>query len=389
VSQAVSVVGVGMTPMYRRDQTPEAMASQVVGQAMADAGLGPAEVGLVVMANALGGRLCDQGCVRGQSWLRGAGLAPAPVVNVDNSCAGGSSALHLGTLAARAGQSPVVVVGVEKMWTGDRGATLAGIEDGLPSDERMALHARHDNGSGSVLMGLNANWVRQQIHDRGTSLEEIAATAAKARAQAARNPLAQFREQVSAEQVLGSEPVAPPLTRLMCSSFTDGAAAVVLVAGAAPGAPRVRATVLRSGDGELEYHDRLTETAEQAWKEAGLGPDEVDTVEVHDATSAEELWALEALGFFGAGEAGRATSAGGTAYGGTGPYVNPSGGLVGRGHPLGATGLCQVVELVDQLRGRAGARQRPGARTAVAVNTGGIMGGRDAGVVAVHVLQRG
>lgn len=389
MSQGVSVVGVGMTAMHRRDQAPDDMTREAVAQAMADAGLLPADIGLVVMANALGGRLCDQGCVRGQSWLRGAGLTPAPVINVDNSCAGGSSALHLGILAVRAGQSPVLVVGAEKMWTGDRQSTLAGIEDGLPSDERHALHARHENSSGSVLMSLNANWVRQQLDDRGTTLAEIAATAVKARAQAARNPLAQFRQETTADEVLASPSVVPPLTRLMCSSFTDGAAAVVLAGGTSPGAPRVRASVLRSGDGELDYHDRLTETAEQAWKEAGLGPADIEVVEVHDATSAEELWALEALGFFDVGQAGRASAAGHTGYGGSGVYVNPSGGLVGRGHPLGATGLCQVVELVGQLRGRAGSRQRPDSSTAMAVNTGGIMGGRDAGLVAIHVLQQG
>ena len=388
MTQDVSVVGVGMTAMHRRDQGPEAMVGQVVGEALSDAGLHGADVGMVVLANALGGRLCDQGCIRGQSWLRGSGLGTAAVVNVDNSCAGGSTALHVGTLAAGTGHSPVLVVGVEKMWTGDRAATLAGIEDGLPADERAALRGRHDNSTGSVLMGLNSTWVRHQIEERGTTVEEIAATAVKARAQASRNPLAQFRQPVTSEEVLSSPAVAPPLTRLMCSSFTDGAAAAVLVTGTSPGAPRVLASVLRSGDGEMDYHDRLTETAEQAYKEAALGPADVDVVEVHDATSAEELWALEALGFFRAGEAGAATLSGHTALGGRHVYVNPSGGLVGRGHPLGATGLCQLVELVEQLRGRAANRQRPHARTAMAVNTGGILSGRDAALVGVHVLQR-
>ncbi|HXW31642.1 MAG TPA: thiolase family protein, partial [Acidimicrobiales bacterium] len=354
MSQNVSVAGVGMTPMDRRDRTPETMVAEVVRQALDDAGLAAADLGLVVVANALGGRLCDQGCIRGQSWLREVGLGPAGVVNVDNSCAGGSTAMHVGTMAARAGQSPVLVVGVEKMWTGDRAATLAGIEDGLPSDERARLRAHHDNGNGSVLMGLNSAWVRHQIEQRGTTLDEIAATVVKARDQAARNPLAQFRTTVTADEVLSSAPVAPPLTRLMCSSFTDGAAAVVLAAGASPGAPRVAASVLRSGDGGSEYHDRLHETAQQAYKEAGLGPGDIEVVELHDATSAEELWALEALGFFEPGRAGRATSDGLTAFGGSGVYVNPSGGLVGRGHPLAATGLCQLVELTEQLRGRAG-----------------------------------
>jgi len=386
VTQDVSIVGVGMTPMDGRHHSPDALACEAVEGALADAGLSPGDVGLVVAANALGARLCDQGCIRGQSWLRRAGLGSAGVVNVDNSCAGGSSALHVGLLGARGGQSPVLVVGVEKMWTGSRDQTIAGIEDGLPADERAQLRAGLEPGAPSVLMSLNARWVRQQLGERGTTLHEIAATAVKARRCAGRNPLAQFRAPVTVEEVLGAPVVSGDLTRLMCSSFTDGAAAVVLAAGAVPGAPRVRASVLRSGNGDLEYHDRLDATAQEAWKEAGLGPSDVDVVELHDATSAEELYALEALGFYPAGAAGAATAAGETDLGGGGVCVNPSGGLVARGHPLAATGLCQIAELVLQLRGEAGARQRPGARVGVAVNTGGIVSG-DAGVVAVHVLQ--
>lgn len=384
----VSVVGLSMTPMHRRDLTPEDMLQQAVSGALADAGLSPGEIGLVVVANALGGRLCDQGCIRGQAWLRGAGMGTAGMVNVDNSCAGGSSAVHLGVMAVLAGQSPVLVVGVEKMWTGDRAATLAGIEDGLPGPERDELRAALDNSAGSVLMGLNATWVRHQIAERGTTVEQIAATAAKARTQGARNPLAQFRTPVTVEEVLGSPAVVPPLTRLMCSSFTDGAAAVVLASAGPVGAPRITASVLRSGDGELDYHDRLHESAEEAYKVSGLGPGDIDVLEVHDATSAEELWALESLGLFAPGDAGLATAAGATGISGSGPYVNPSGGLVARGHPLGATGICQIVELALHLRGRAEGRQRAdAARVALSLNTGGILAGRDAALVAVHVLQ--
>jgi acetyl-CoA acyltransferase len=172
----------------------------------------------------------------------------------------------------------------------------------------------------------------------------------------------------------------------MCSSFTDGAAAAVLTAGPVPGAPRVRASILRSGNGDLDYHTRLQDTVAEAWKEAGLGPADVDVVELHDATSAEEIYALESLGFFPSGSAGAATVAGDTDIGGRGVCVNPSGGLVARGHPLGATGLCQIAELVHQLLGRAIGRQRLGARIAMAVNTGGIISG-DAAVVGIHVLQ--
>jgi acetyl-CoA acetyltransferase len=376
-----------MTAMDRRDRSPEDMARQVAADALAEAGLAPNQVGIVVVANALGGRLCDQGCIRGQSWLREAGLGSAGVVNVDNSCAGGSSALHLGYLATLAGEAPVLVLGVEKMWTGDRAATLAGIEDGLPADERIALHAELENPSGSVLMGLNATWVHEQVTARGTTREQIAAAAVKARRMGTRNPLAQFRTPVTVEEVLGAAPVVGPLTRLMCSSFTDGAAAVVLSGRGAKGAPKILASVLRSGNGDLEYHDRLRESATEAWKASGLGPEELDVVELHDATSAEELYALEALGFFAPGDAGAATAAGHTDVGGRSVCVNPSGGLVARGHPLGATGLCQVVELVRQLRGEAGERQVHRPRTAAAVNTGGIIAG-DTALVGVHVLER-
>ncbi len=386
--QAVSIVGIGMTPMDRRDLTPQAMAGQAVRAALADAGVAPTDVGLVISANALGGRLCEQGCIRGQSWLRDVDLGTTGVVNVDNSCAGGSSAMHLGVLAAQAAQSPVLVVGVEKMWTGQRGETIAGIEDGLPSDERAELRVSLDNDAGSVLMALNATWVRHQIESRGTSPQQIAAAAAKARRCGARNPLAQFRTPVTTDEVLASPVVVAPLTRLMCSSFTDGAAAAVLMAGTSPGAPRVRASVLRSGNGELDYHDRLRETADEAWKDAGVGPEDIDVVELHDATSAEELYALESLGFFRAGEAGVATVTGDTDVGGRTVCVNPSGGLVARGHPLGATGICQIAELVAQLRGTATGRQVHEPRLAAAVNTGGILSGQDAALVAVHVLER-
>ncbi len=387
MSQVVSVVGAAMTALERRDLGPEALAHQAVTEALADAGLSSGEVGMVIAANALGGRLLDQGCIRAQSWLRGIDLGSAGVVNVDNSCAGGSSALHLGVMAAVAGQSPVLVVGVEKMWTGDRLATLAGIEDGLPADEREALRASLANDSGSVLMGLNAKWVSHQVEARDTTLDQIASAAVKARRFGSLNPCAQFRTPVTIEEVLTSAPVVGGLTRLMCSSFTDGAAAVVLAAGTSPGPPRVRASVLRSGNGDLDYHDRLRDAAEQAWKQAGVGPGDIDVVEIHDATSAEELYALESLGFFAPGEAGAATLAGDTFLGGNGVCVNSSGGLVARGHPLGATGICQVVELVHQLRGRAGARQVPNARLGAAVNTGGIIGGDTASAV-MHILER-
>ena len=389
----IAILGAGMTDMSRRDLSPEAMADQAVHTALDDAGIDADRLTLVVASNALGGRLCDQGCIRGQSWMRKGGLGNVPVVNVDNSCAGGASALQLGVLAARGADGPVLVVGVEKMWTGDRAATLAGIEDGLPSDYRADMRARFEAGEnpgGSVLMALNNRWAKECMTKHGATLEQFAAAAVKARLHASRNPMAQVQTAVTMQEVLAAPQVSGVLTRLMCSSFTDGAAALVLVPGsAAPAhAPRIIASVARSGNGEMDYHDRLADTAADLWEASGLGPSDFDLVELHDATSPEEIYALESLGLFGIGEAGPATLAGDTTIGGRGLTVNPSGGLVGRGHPLGATGIAQVVELATQLRDRAGERQVAGARLGLAVNTGGVIEG-DAAYIGMHAVAAG
>jgi acetyl-CoA acetyltransferase len=390
----IAILGTGMTDMSRRDLSPETMAYQAIHEALGDAGVGPDELGLVLMGNAMAGRLSDQACVRGQSWLRKAGLSEVAIINVDNSCAGGSSALHLATLVAAAQDRPILALGVEKMWTGDRSGTMSGIEDGLPADYRHDLHGHLpsvDNPAGSILMGLNDGWARRIMADRGVTRRQIAAAAVKAFAHASRNPLAQCQRTATIEEVLESPQVAGVLTRLMCSSFTDGAAAVVLAGpsvGAPASAPRIITSVARSGNGQLDYHDRLTQAADAAWEACGWSPDEVDLVELHDATAAEEIYALESLGFFGIGEAGPATEAGRTGLDTPGLVVNSSGGLVGRGHPLGATGLAQVVELATQLRGRAGSRQIEGITRALAVNTGGIIEG-DAGFVGIHAVCAG
>jgi acetyl-CoA acyltransferase len=388
MNSAVHIVGTAVTPMNRRDRTAIDMAHQVVAEALADAGVDPAEVNLVVFGNATAGRLIDQGCIRGQSFLRQAGLRNAGMINVDNSCAGGSSALHVATLATLAGTRTVLAVGVEKMWTGDRTATLASIEDGVPLVERIRMHQELENSSGSVLMALNASWTVRQIEERDATVEQFAAAAVKSRFHGSLNPDAQFQSEITIEDVLTSQPIVLPLTRLMCSSFTDGAAAAVLSLTPTAGAPKIRTSTIRSGNGDMDYHERLAETANAAWDDAGIDPADIDVVELHDATSAEELYALESLGFYKPGDAGPATLAGDTKIGGRGVTVNTSGGLVARGHPLGATGIAQAVELTKQLRGQAGARQVEGARLVAAANTGGIIAS-DAAFIGIHVLEAG
>ena len=393
MDRSTYIVGTAITPMQRRDLSIEEMSHQVVDHALSDAGMTPDQVDLVVFGNATAGRLLNQACLRGQSFLLDAGLRNAGIINVDNSCAGGSSALHLANLSTLGGGGTVLAVGVEKMWTGHRLETLAGIEDGVPEVDRAFMHGHWENPSGSVLMALNAKWTVEHMDAWGTTVEQVASAAVKARKHGALNPNAQFQSEVTLTEVLASSPVVAPLTRLMCSSFTDGAAAVVLSLEARKGAPRIVSSTVRSGNGEIDYHERLAETAAAAWEASGIDPGDVDVVELHDATSAEEICALESLGFFKPGDAAAATAAGETTLGGKGITVNTSGGLVSRGHPLGATGIAQVVELVAQLRDEAGARQVPGARLAVAANTGGMIGSHagttDAAFIGIHVLEAG
>jgi acetyl-CoA acyltransferase len=393
VKDNVYIWGAATTPMWRRDVSVEEIAHEVVADALYDAGVSASDVDLVVFGNATAGRLLDQACIRGQSFLLEAGLRNAGVVNVDNSCASGASALHLGTLATAGGAGLVLAVGVEKMWTGDRKETLAGIEDGVPIADREYMHSEWENPSGSVLMALNSMWALEHMAYYGTTAEMVAACVVKARHFGSLNPHAQYRDVVSIHEVLASPVVVPPLTRLMCSSFTDGGAAVVLSDTKRTGAPRILASVSKSGNGELDYHERLAEASQAAFAQARVVPGDIDVAEIHDATAPEELFALEALGFFAPGEAGPATLDGRTGLDTPGLVVNTSGGLVARGHPLGATGIAQVVELVGQLRDQNTERQVGGAQLALAANTGGMVGTHngvtDAAFIGIHILERG
>ncbi len=383
----VGVLGAGMSRQDRRDMSPHQLAHEAARAALSDAGIGPSDLGLVLFSNAFGGELCDQESIRGQSWLDGLGLAGGPVVNLENACAGGISAVHLGAMAVASGERRVMVIGVEKMFFDDRDATRKALETALPCQERESQREKlGNNPANSVFMGLNAEWARRFQRDTGAEKIHFAAAASKARFHGSLNPYAQIQKDASVEEIMNSRVIAEPLTRGMCSSYTDGAAAVILDAGV-PGMPYVSASVMMSGDGTMEYHDRMTQASSRMYETAGMGPKDLDMVEVHDATSAEELLAIEAIGLYEKGTSGPATLAGETRLGGSGVTVNPSGGLVSRGHPIGATGICQVTELTIQLRGSAGARQVEGARAGMAVNTGGIIG-EDVGSIGIVLMRR-
>jgi acetyl-CoA acetyltransferase len=249
----------------------------------------------------------------------------------------------------------------------------------------------------SVFMDVYAAICRNHMSRYGTTQRQIAAVAAKNHQHSVHNPLAQFQQAFSIEQVLASPPIAYPLTTLMCSPISDGAAAVLLcnaaglkrLQGAADRAIRVLASVVQTGTSRgLDEPEKIIAclAAKKAYEQAGVAPSDVDVAEVHDASAIGEILNAESLMLVPFGEGGPAAERGDFTVGGRIP-INPSGGLESKGHPIGATGLGQIHELVTQLRGEAGKRQVEGARVAIQENGGGLFGIEEA-VVAINILAK-
>jgi acetyl-CoA acetyltransferase len=384
------IAGVGMTEFgHAPGRTPRSLLAEAVNEAIADADLGATPIDLVVVANAFAGTLQGQESVRGQVWLQGGQLGGIPLFNIDNACAGGGSALAVARMAVVSGQARVVVAaGVEKLSHEDRRRPLEAMERAL--DQERLPELRQSLGlpeqGGSPFMEVYARFAEQYMAETGATANDFAIVAAKNHANGARNPKAQRRVSITVEQVLAARSIAGPLTRPMCAPIGDGAAAVVVAAeDAFPAKKTVRIRATAVGAGGVGERGRLVaSTAQRAYEEAGLGPQDVDVIELHDAASPAELIVLDELGITRPGGAIGLVRDGATALTGRLP-VNPSGGLISRGHPLGATGLAQIVELTQQLLGRAGSRQVPGARVALAENAGGYLG-PDAAAAVVTVL---
>ncbi len=402
------IVGAGMTAFGRFPSRPlRDLAGEAARAALADAEAAPERVQAIIFANATQGALEGQHGIRGQAALDGFGFGNAPVINVENACASASTALHLAqTLVASGAYDCVLALGAEKMATPDPAAAMAAFEgswdlsrraetiaslaamgrDVTPPPEAEAA-APH-----SVFMDVYAAFCRHHMAKFGTTQRQMAVVSAKNHAHSVANPRAQYRRPFTIDEVLAARLVAWPLTLPMCSPISDGAAAALVCAqplGQASRAVRIRASVLMSG--ERRDPDRLEDhvarkAARRAHELAGLGPEDVDVVECHDATAFGEILQSEMLGFFPLGEGGPAAERGETRIGGRIPF-NPSGGLESKGHPIGATGLGQVFEIVSQLRGEAGARQVEGARIGLVENGGGLRGVEEA-AVAVTLLER-
>ena len=401
----VWIVGVGMTPFgVRPDASVKDLTQQAVSQALADAGIQRGDVQAAYFGNTCQGVLEGQIVVAGQIALRSMGFERIPMVNVENACATGATALHQAVMHVRSGAADVALaVGVEKLNVGDKEKSLEVFDGGVDVNDPVGLRetlkelggaAPDTERSHSLFMDVYAALARAHMAAFGTTQLQLAVIAEKNHAHAVHNPLAHFRTPLSVKDILAARPVAGPLTVPMCAPLTDGAAAAIVcnahglsrLRDAHP--IRLRANVLRTGTARrLDAWDRSVSraAAQAAYEQAGLGPDDISVAEVHDASAFGELLQTEMLGFCEIGAGGKLAESGETTLGGRLP-VNPSGGLESKGHPMGASGLAQIFELVHQLRGDCGIRQVPGARVALAENGGGLYGGEEA-VAAVTILS--
>ncbi len=386
----VVVAGVGMTRFGKfLECNLKSLSEEAVRLALADAGAGPADVDQVYFANAAAGITTGQEMIRGQSSLRNTGLAGKPMFNVENACASSSTAFHLAWVAVASGQADTaLVVGAEKLSHVDKAVSFAAFSRAVDLDEPLAQGL--GSGGGSLFMDIYAAKTRAWMADAGVDERDFARVCVKSRRAGMLNPVAQFRKETSIDEVLRSRMVSPPLTLFMCSSIGDGAAAVLICSEShAARAGRlgiyVRASAVVSATGETGATRVAVRAVEKAYAQAGIGPEEVHVAELHDASAPAELMHYENLGFCAPGETADLLRSGATDLGGR-ISVNPSGGLLSRGHPIGATGAAQIVELTQQLRGSSGPRQRSDAKVALAENNGGQLGG-DSAVAVVTILS--
>lgn len=384
------VSGVGMTPFGRYpERSLKDLASAAITEALRDAGIGLAEVQAVFFGNATAGVTLGQECIRGETVTHHMGAGALPVNNVENACASGANALHLAWSSVAGGQyDTVLAVGAEKLYFEDKTKSFMAFMGGMDVDFQ-------DFGEGagvnrSPFIDRYAKVAAYLMEERGLTEEAFATVAAKAHANGALNPMAQRRQPRTPAEILASRHVLGPLRVLMCSPIGDGAAAAVVTA--APGRPSggdvtILASQLRSLPAETHGPSDSHEiSAAAAFAQAGLGPRDMDFAELHDATSPGEIVSWAESGLCPAGDELKWAMTNHTALGGELP-VNPSGGLVARGHPIGATGMAQVYEVVQQLRGAAGARQVDGARLAFAQCGGGLIK-QSTAVSCAHVFGR-
>lgn len=376
----VAITGAGM---IRFGKYPDAsyadLARPAILDALATADMDRREIDAIYCGNSFGGMLA------GQRICKGLGLSGPALFNIENACSSGASAFAQAHDAVAAGRyETVLVIGVDKL-TQFGGGSLP-----LNADDQ-------DVARGLTMPAVYAMRAQRYLGDYGLEPTVLAEVCVKSRAHGARNPYAQIQKPCTVDEVLASRPVASPLTLFQCCPNGDGAAALVITA--AERARRkmrqpvtVRASVVNSGRYMTGFRDFTSpeitvRSAAQLYEKAGLGPDDIDVAEVHDAFSIAELLYYESLGLCGRGEAAGLLRSGATSVGGRIP-VNPSGGLLSKGHPIGASGVAQLVEIAWQLQGQCGARQVENAKVGLAHVTGGGISGFDHGACSIHILSR-
>jgi len=408
----IYVIGVGMIRFGKYlDGSVREMAKEAFDLVLKDAGLTKEAIEAAYISNTFWGMFSNQHSIKGEVMLWDMDMNGIPMVNCENACAGASTAMHLAYTAIKAGMYDcVLALGSEKITHPNKALSLSSyaacmdvenfeshlkmlqgitekIDFKLPDGETPPGEGR------SVFMDAYATMARWHMKAFGTTKKQLATICSKNHLHGSLNPKSQFQETMSVEEVMNARPVTYPLTVPMCAPVGDGAAAAILCSekylkklnNARP--IRVRASILGTGthraiDG-VDIGERLVK---KAYEISGLGPKDLDLAELHDATAYGELHQYEAMGFCPVGEGGVLAESGATTLGGDIP-VNTSGGLECRGHPIGASGLAQIHELVEQLRGEAGKRQVEGARIALAENGGGNLGLEEA-AMCIHILEK-
>ncbi len=374
----VYVIGAGMTDFGpQNDIGVHDLAFDAVWSALTSSGVAPGDLQTAYAGHAY------QGPCLGQKALMKGGMTGMPIINVENACASGASAVQGVVNAIKAGQADIgVAIGAEKL-TRPGGGFLPIVADDL------------DSSMGRVMPAAFAMQARLHMERYGTTPTQMAKVSVKNRANGMLNPRCHMKKAVSLDEVLAAPMIADPLTRLACCPISDGAAAVILaseeVARRYTDKPvKIAASVIVSGlrtpYGIVDDHSEMSERAAGlAYEAAGVGPEDVDVCEMHDPFNIAELIHYEDLSFCGKGEAGRMIDEGRTEIDGD-VAVSPSGGLLSKGHPLGATGVAQVAELFWQLREEAGAYQVPDAKVGLAHTVGGGVTQLESGACGVHVL---
>lgn len=399
-AEDIYIVGVGMTHFGRHmDKSVKQLTAWAVEDALKDAGCDRKDIGVAAFGNTGQGHFDGQHMIRGQVALLPMGIEGIPIFNVEAACASASSAFNLVISQLRSGVADVgLAVGSEKMYYSDK-QKMFGI-----FDSAWDLETRETNAAAIIELGKDivpppgttsdkpyssfmdvyAGFGRQLMARYGITQRQVAAVASKNHGHSVHNERSQYRHPMSIEEVLAAPPITYPLTLPMCSPISDGAAAAILVNEAGLkrlGIDRSRAIkVLASGMRSASKHDPhnfdlhvSVQLSRQMYEQAGVGPEDIDVAELHDAASIGELTISENIGLCTPGDSGAMAERGDTTVGGKLP-INPSGGLESKGHPIGATGLGQIFEIVQQLRGECGARQVEGARIGLQVNGGGVWG---------------